>query len=181
MDEYIELLDKDKKPNGVRCLKSEAHKNGYLHASVHIWFYTKDKQLLIQQRHSNKNTFPNLWDVSVAGHIGYKELPIIAALRETEEEIGLIVSEKELRNIGTSSHKHFHNQNLIDNELHHIYICPLTEQLENLKIQESEVAAVKLIPIDAFKFELKNNSNVYVPHGLDYYNRIFDAIRQFSS
>ena len=180
MDEYIELLDKDNKPSGERCLKSEAHKNGLYHASVHIWLYTADKQLLIQKRHADKNTFPNLWDVSVAGHIVYKELPIIAAQREILEEIGLTIQEKDLRNIGTSSHKHVHSNNLIDHELHHIYICPLNEKLENLVIQESEVAAIKLIPIDAFKFELKNNSEAYVPHGLDYYNRIFDAIRQFS-
>jgi hypothetical protein len=47
-----------------------------------------------------------------------------------------------------------------------------------LTIQEDEVAEVKLIPIDILKFELKNNNKNYVPHGADYYTRIFDAIEQ---
>lgn len=180
MDEYIELLDKDSKPNGERCLKSVAHKNGYYHASVHIWFYTKDKQVLIQKRQTTKDTFPNLWDISVAGHISYQELPLYAAIREIEEEIGLKVTEKELKNIGTSQHKHVHSTELTDHELHHIYLCKLDTKIENLKIEEDEVAQIKLIPIDVLKFELKNNSNSYVPHGQSYYNRIFDAIKQFS-
>ena len=52
--------------------------------------------------------------------------------------------------------------------------------LEELKIQEDEVAEIKLIPIDVLKFELKNNPENYVPHGIEYYNRIFDAIKQLS-
>jgi isopentenyldiphosphate isomerase len=180
MDEYIELLDKDHKPNGQRILKSEAHKSGLFHASVHIWLYTKDKKVLIQKRHSSKNTFPNLWDVSVAGHIAFKELPIIGALREIEEEIGLSIAENQLINIGTSTHKHIHSESLTDHELHHLYICPFDSTIEELRIQEDEVAAVKLIPIDVLKFKLKENNENYVPHGTDYYNKIFDAIKQFS-
>ncbi|MEI6866003.1 NUDIX domain-containing protein [Flavicella sp.] len=180
MNEYIELLDKNSKPNGKRCLKSIAHKNGYYHSSVHIWFYTKDKQVLIQKRHKTKNTFPNLWDVSVAGHISYQETPIYAAIREIEEEIGLKIIDKELRNIGTSRHKHIHSTELTDYELHHLYLGKLDIKIENLKIQEDEVAQIKLIPIDVLRFELKNNRDSYVPHGSTYYNRIFDAIKQFT-
>jgi len=180
MDEYIELLNKDNQPNGQRILKSEAHQKGLYHASVHIWFYTKDKQVLIQKRHSSKNTFPNLWDVSVAGHISFQEQAIKAAIREVQEEIGLTISENRLRNIGTSSHRHIHSEALIDHELHHLYIYPLPVELDELKIQQEEVAEIKLIPIDVFRFELKTNQQDYVPHGTDYYNRIFDAIKQFS-
>ncbi|WP_152287148.1 NUDIX hydrolase [Flavicella marina] len=180
MDEYIELLDNDNKPSGEKCLKSIAHQKGLYHASVHIWFYTSNKQLLVQQRHPTKDTFPNLWDVSVAGHIAYKERPKTAAIREIEEEIGLTIEENELRNIGTSTHKNQHANGIIDHELHHIYICKLNAPLENLTIQQSEVSKIKLIPLDVLKFELKNNTSQYVPHGELYYNRIFNAINQFA-
>ena len=164
MDEYIELLDEDNTPNGKRCLKSIAHKNGLYHASVHIWLYTKDNQILIQKRQTNKQAFPNLWDVSVAGHIAYKELPSDAAIRETAEEIGLKIEHSDLRNIGTSTSKHIHSEEFIDRELHHLYICPLQTELSDLNIQISEVSEIKLIPIDVFRFELKNNSENYVPN-----------------
>jgi len=178
MDEYIELLDSNNKTTGEKCLKSVAHKNGYYHASVHIWFYTKKGEILIQKRKENKDTFPSLWDVSVAGHITFGESPLLAAIRETKEEIGLTINGNQLKNIGTSSHKNIHSEKLIDHELHHIYVSLLEIDIRYLSIQKEEVSEIKLISIDAFKMELKNNTDSYVPHGSDYYTSVFEAIEK---
>lgn len=176
MDEYIELLNDDSKPTGKRCLKSIAHKNGFYHATVHVWYYTNNKEVLIQKRQKTKNIYPNLWDVSVAGHIPYKENPLESAIRETEEEIGLNISKKDLEYLGTVSHKHIHSDNLIDYELHHIYIGILNSNIDDLTIQESEVADIKLISLKDLKLEIEQNKNQYVPHGNNYYKMIFTAI-----
>lgn len=179
MDEYIDILNENGQPKGVKVLKSEAHQKGLFHASVHIWFYTEKNELLFQQRKADKDTFPNLWDVSVAGHINFEETPINAAVRETEEEIGLKIKTSDLRNIGTSKHKIKHPNGIIDHELHHIFICKLDQDITRLKLQKSEVAAIKLMPIDVFNFERKFNKDIYVPHGDPYYDRIAKAIKQF--
>jgi isopentenyldiphosphate isomerase len=178
MDEYIDLLQNDGSPSGQKCLKSEAHKKGLFHASVHIWFYTQSGQILIQKRKKDKDTFPDLWDISVAGHISFKESHINAAIRETEEEIGILVSTQELNYIGTSEHKNIHPNNITDHELHHIYICRLNTSTKTLSIQEEEVEEIKLIPLTTLKQEVfsKEHSMKYVPHGKTYYNLIFDAI-----
>lgn len=182
MDEYIELLDSKGIPNGKKCLKSTAHRNGFFHASVHIWFYTKSGDILIQKRKYNKDTFPNLWDISVAGHIAFGEEHLIAARRETEEEIGLKISKRELYYIGTSEHRNIHSEKLIDHELHHIYLCELKTAINNLVIQKEEVADIKLIPIQLFEKKLICNStnSDFVPHGKSYYKRIFEAIKNKS-
>ncbi len=178
MDELIELLDANGQPTGQSCLKSIAHQQGLFHASVHIWFYTTNGQVLLQKRKHTKNIFPGLWDVSVAGHISFGEKELISAIRETEEEIGLTVNEKDLKYLGTSRHKNEHANKLIDFELHHLYISLLKAPFSNLKIQETEVAAIKLLSIEEFKAELRNNSTNYVPHGADYYSRIVNAIQK---
>ena len=125
MDEYIDILNDTGEISGKTCLKSEAHKKGLFHQSVHIWIADFEKNVLIQKRASNKDVFPNLWDVSVAGHISAGEQPEISAIREIEEEIGLSVSKDALQYIGTSKKKIIHKIDLIDNELHLIYICIL--------------------------------------------------------
>ncbi len=178
MDEYIELLNDSGKPTGKRCLKSIAHKNGFFHASVHIWFYTEDNKILIQKRKHTKETFPNLWDVSVAGHIAFGELPIIAALREIKEEIGVTTEKNHLNYIGQSIHKNTHSKDLIDHELHHIYISTLNTSFETLQIQEDEVAEIQLISIDDFKDNLLNTPEKFVPHGAPYYERVIEQINQ---
>lgn len=180
MDEYIELLDSKGIPNGEKCLKSIAHIKGLFHASVHIWFYTNSQEILIQKRKATKDTFPNLWDISVAGHISFKEPHLAAAIREVAEEIGLTITKKDLHYIGTSEHKNIHPNQLTDHELHHIYLCELKISIEKLSIQEEEVAEIKLISLDSFKTKLSNatENHDYVPHGKSYYKRIFEAIEK---
>jgi len=149
-DEYIDILNDDLSFLKT-CLKSEAHKHGYLHASVHVWFYTDAGKILIQKRSPNKISFPNLWDVSVAGHISAGEDAITSALREIKEEIGLSITKDELRKIGNFHERHNHTSNFIDNEIHLIYIGRISTPLNQLKIQEEEVSAIKLIPMATFK------------------------------
>ena len=73
MDELIDILDANGNLTNRTAMKSKAHKNGWYHQTVHVWFYTLDGKILLQQRSKNKDVFPLLWDVSVAGHIGAGE------------------------------------------------------------------------------------------------------------
>ena len=96
MDELIDIITQEGKPTGKTALKSEAHKNGWFHATVHIWLFTKDKKILLQKRAITKKVFPGLWDISVAGHVGAGEAILTAAKREIFEEIGVHIEEKNL-------------------------------------------------------------------------------------
>ena len=178
-DELIDILNDDLTVLKT-CLKSEAHTYGHLHASVHIWFYTVDNEILIQKRSATKIAFPNLWDVSVAGHISAGETPIFSVIREIKEEIGLDVSEKDLLKIGDFKEYFQHNNDFIDNEIHHIYLCKLKDNVDALKIQKKEVSEIKLIPIDIFMDELSkpHPKKLYVPHYPEYYDFILKNIYQ---
>jgi isopentenyldiphosphate isomerase len=178
MDEFIDILNNNGEISGKTCLKSEAHKNGLFHASVHIWIFDALKNVLIQKRAKNKDTFPGLWDVSVAGHISAGEIPLNAAIREIEEEIGLKVFKNQLQFIGNSSKKVTHHSHLIDYELHHIYICCVSFDMNTLKIQKEEVTEIKTIPLNELIFQLKKNSSSFVPHGKKYYDFVFNEIKR---
>ena len=88
MEEYLDILDKTGKPLGESYLKSVVHQKGYYHNTVHIWFYTKEGQILLAQRSFKKTICPGMWDVSVAGHMEAGETLEAAAVREIREEIG---------------------------------------------------------------------------------------------
>jgi len=87
MDELIDILTPEGERTGKTALKSEAHKNGWFHATVHIWLFTADKKILLQKRALTKKVFPGLWDISVAGHIAAGETILASAKREVLEEI----------------------------------------------------------------------------------------------
>lgn len=179
MDERIDILNEDGSPTGITQMKSFAHANGLFHATVHIWFYTKEKQILLQKRALNKDTFPGLWDVSVAGHIGAGEEIIDSALRETQEEIGLEIQKEDLQKIGVFKSVQDHSASLLDREFHHSFIAELTVPFASLTKQKSEVNDLKLMPIDTFLTALKTKQDApFVPHSLQYYDTIVSAIKQ---
>jgi hypothetical protein len=78
---------------GIFHSRGHVHKTGLWHRSVCVWVVDTARQLvLIQQRSEHKDTYPNCWDVSVAGHLTGDDGSLMTAARETEEEIGLKVS-----------------------------------------------------------------------------------------
>ncbi|WP_438977229.1 NUDIX hydrolase [Polaribacter sp.] len=175
MDELIDILTSDGKPTGKTALKSEAHKNGWFHATVHIWLYTADKKILLQQRAFTKKVFPGLWDISVAGHIAAGEDILTAAKREVFEELGLPITEEELFKIGTRIHHVEHKNGIIDKEHHHVFIAELKSSVEKLILQKDEVEGVKLFDLEVLT-STKNLENVLLPRFHDYYCMVYDKI-----
>lgn len=180
VEEMLDLLDANGNHLGKIAPKTEAHLNGWFHATVHIWFFTGDGRVLIQQRGMYKDTFPSLWDVSVAGHVSAGEALEQAAIREVKEEIGLDITEGEIIKIGVFKSVHQHSNQLKDHEFNHTYICLLNTAIENLREQKSEVAALRLISLTQLAEETWGlaKTNMYVPHGPEYYATIIKAIKK---
>lgn len=179
-DEFVDILDEFGAPTGEVKLKSEAHSKGLFHPTVHIWFYTQKSELLFQKRAISKKTFPGLWDVSVAGHISAGEKIIDSAIREIKEEIGLDILVENLEKIGIHKCIQRHNEHLTDCEFHHIFICELTKPLKSLKLQETEVDDIKLVPIEYFEQLLSNKhlSKDYVLLDNKYYDIVLNSIKK---
>lgn len=176
MDELIDIVDENGNYTGKTCLKSEAHKHGYFHPTIHVWLYTKDHQVLLQKRALTKKVFPGLWDISVAGHIAAGEDIKIAALREIKEEIGLTLHPESLQKIGTRKHMVTHPNGIIDNEFHHVFIAELTIPINELTLEEEEVDELKLFSLETLK-NTKNLENILLPRFHDYYCFVYDEIR----
>ena len=175
MDELIDIITSEGKPTRKTALKSEAHKNGWFHATVHIWLFTKDKKILLQKRAITKKVFPGLWDISVAGHVGAGEAILTAAKREIFEEIGLHIEEKNLIKIGTRIHQVSHPNGIRDNEHHHVFIAELKTPVSKLTMQPEEVAGLKLWNLKVLK-ETKNLENILLPRFHEYYVTVYDKI-----
>ncbi len=182
MDEYIDIVSETGDPTGKVALKSEAHKHGWWHNTIHLWLYTKKREVLLQQRSHKKSIYPLLWDVSAAGHIDAGETFVDAAVRETKEELGLGLNKNDLKKIGV--HKHFssyENGTIKDNEFHQVYIAQLTVDIQHLTPQEDEVEAIKLVSFGDFKKLLDNsvNNNHFVATNRSYYLFVIDKISEF--
>ncbi|MFG6687803.1 NUDIX domain-containing protein [Mariniflexile sp. HNIBRBA6329] len=178
MDEYIDIVDKHGNPTGTSELKSVIHQKGYYHHTTHVWFYTKNGDVLLSQRSAKKSICPLMWDVSVAGHIDAGETAKQAAIRETSEEIGLSISENDLQPIGIFECFQSYENGIVDNEFHNTFIAELKVPLSTLKVQEEEVEALKLVSFHELAYLIKNAGigNHFVPSNKAYYEVIYKNI-----
>ncbi|GGD59298.1 NUDIX hydrolase [Muriicola marianensis] len=180
MEEWVDVLDEDGRHTGETILKSEAHRKGVFHPTVHIWFYNTQGEILLQFRSPLKKTFPGFWDVSVAGHVGAGETVEQAALREIREEIGLSLKVQELSPVGIFKSIQRHDNGIVDCEYHHTFLCKLNHKPSSLVIQEEEVTEIRLFHLEVLdKLHLSGDKKVkLVPHDKSYYEAVSDAVRK---
>lgn len=179
MDELIDIVTKEGKPTGKTALKSEAHRNGWFHNTVHLWLYTQNAEVLLQQRSHKKTIHPLLWDVSVAGHIDAGESFEDAVVREAFEEIGLQLKPDQLKYIGTKLHQgEYNNGTVKDFEFHQTFIAELKTPIEALNLREEEVEAIKLVGSNEFNHLVKNSGSNghFIPSNKAHYRFVMEQI-----
>ncbi len=72
-----------------QAIRSVAHAQGWWHRGVHIFLFTSDGRMLVQQRSADRKQYASLWDGSVSEHVKAGEDYVTAAQRGLWEELGL--------------------------------------------------------------------------------------------
>ncbi|MFH0740167.1 MAG: NUDIX domain-containing protein [bacterium] len=175
-EELIDIYNQDNELVGLLELKSKAHEKGLWHRASHIWIYNSKGEILLQLRAKTKKLFPNKWDVSAAGHIAAGEDPLATAIRETKEELGLEVCNKDLEFI-TIYQKEITLGGISNKEFYYVYLYKYDGSPSSLVLQTDEVSEIKFVPIEELEKELKNNPEKFTPHG-DYWFLMIEKIKE---
>ncbi len=88
-DELFDVVNAQDEVIGV-APRSRVHAEGLRHRAAHVLVYDRAGQLFVQRRSFSKDNSPGLWDTSAAGHLASGEDYADAALRELEEELGVM-------------------------------------------------------------------------------------------
>ena len=94
-EEKLDVVDENDVVIGQET-RNKIHKDGLLHREIHIWFVTPDGQMIFQHRAKDKDTYPDLLDATVGGHVDLGMSYEDTALKEMEEETGLKVNLSDL-------------------------------------------------------------------------------------
>jgi isopentenyldiphosphate isomerase len=86
-----ELLDIVAENNQVidQEKRSVVHQSGQWHRGVHIFLFTPEHKLVIQQRSRRRKQSPGALDCSVSEHLKAGESYLAGAMRGLEEELGI--------------------------------------------------------------------------------------------
>ncbi len=87
--EFWDVLDENRNPTGQVHERGKPVNPGEYHLVVHVWIQNSRGEYLISKRTPNK-PYPNLWECT-GGSVLAGETSLQAALREVQEELGIIL------------------------------------------------------------------------------------------
>ena len=158
--ELWDLYDCDRHPTGEVHQRGLPMPKGRYHTVVHILIFNTKGELLIQQRQSYKEGWPNLWDLTVGGSAVAGDTSRTAAEREVMEELGLAI---DLSHVQPTMILPF------DEGFSDIYSLVMDVDLSTLHLQESEVQAVKWATLEeVLQLRLENKFMPYTRSFLEY-------------
>lgn len=153
--EPIELLDeRDERGEvtgrvGARFLM---HRFGTLHGTAHVWLVRPNEEsgfdILLQKRSSDKDAFPDCYDISSAGHIPSGCDYLESAVRELEEELGIKALPEELAYVGLHEETdiaQFYGKPFRNHEISRVFVYTKPVEIGDLKLQKEEVQSVMWI------------------------------------
>lgn len=175
-DELIDICDENNNLLDIQKMKSEAHKDGLWHRASHVWIYNSKGEVLLQLRAKKKLIFPDVWDISAAGHIGAGEDPITSGLREVEEEIGLKLQKEDLDFWMIRKAMNIFRE-IKNNEFYYVYFFKFDGDVDQLILQKEEVQKIQFFPIDKIKEDLRINPEKYGAHG-DYWFEVLEEVKK---
>lgn len=97
--EFLNIVDESDNVIGTEDRKI-IHEKGLLHREVHVYFVTPKDEIIFQHRARDKDTFPDLLDATVGGHVEAGDSYGQTALKEAFEETGVAIKASNLLPIG---------------------------------------------------------------------------------
>ncbi len=180
-DDLVDIIDPISfLPTGKIILKSLARKEGLMYSVSHLWIYNFKGEILLQHRCKEKKLYPNKWDISVAGAVDSGETPLLAAIREAKEEIGLVIDENELKEVFTFNENYSYNGMRI-NELAHVFFLEYNGPIDNLNLQKEEVDEVKFFSKKELELIIKEKNEDHLIWINESFPKVLELINEFIS
>lgn len=123
---------------------------GEYRISSHIWIVNDNKELLIQKRALTEKRFPGKWSQTGGGVIT-EETSLDTVKRETKEELNLNINDNEIFYIGSYTRK----KDIVD-----VWLVEKNVNINEVKLQEEEVAEVKIVTFSNFDKMIEKNEVV---------------------
>lgn len=167
--ESLDILDEHGEQTGEIKLRTLVHKEGNWHKAIHLWIINSRGELLVQKRSPNKDSHPNEWDISCAGHIPAGETSIGTVFKELKEELGINAPKEAVEFLFTHKSSSVSNNGLfLNNEFDDVYLVKLDLDISKIKLQTEELTEVKWIPVSELERVLREKDSDYVSHQEEY-------------
>lgn len=153
LDEKFDIFNEDGVVIGCET-RQQVHRLGLWHQTFHCWVVQKNPAgewlILLQLRHESKDTYPNMLDVSCAGHLLAGET-VEDGTRELKEELGIEAGIRDLTYCGVILEDHVVTDQCIDRERVHLHLLHCDQPLADYEVQLSELSGLFQLTLTQFK------------------------------
>ena len=161
-EELLDVLDENGIKTGQILPRKEVHEKGLWHRIIVVAIVNEKNEILIQQRSHNKDKNPDMWDISVTGHLSAGQDSLTAATREISEEVsvslGYSVEVRDFRFMFSFRKEQKVSDKHFDRQFYDFFILRQSGlREENIKFQSSEVQAIKFVTISELNEMRENN------------------------
>lgn len=154
--EYFDVLNEYGEFTNRIETREECHKQGLWHRAVYAFIFNKDGDVLLQKRSGNKKLWPDLWDVTVGGHVLAGEFGYQALIREVKEELGIEINENEIKYLTSATSTNVKGD-IINNHFNEGYIITKDIDISEIELQKEEVSDVKWFAKEEILGKIDNN------------------------
>ena len=156
MEEKFDVLNEFGEFTGKIATREECHKKGLWHRAVYAFIIDDKGNILLQKRSNNKKLWPNMWDVTVGGHVDAGEFGRQALIREVKEELGIVINDDDIKYlIGSTSINE--QGDIINKHYNECYLITKSIDISNIKIQKEEVSEVRYFSKDELLKRISKN------------------------
>ena len=172
----LNIIDENGNITGEET-RENIHKQGLLHREIHVWFYTPKGEILFQHRAKDKDTYPDLLDATVGGHVEIGVDYESAALQELEEETGISATKDNLAFIQiVRSKTHDKTTYMTNNVIRAVYAYRYDGKVENLKIEKGKAIGFEAWPLEKIFNISDEERKRFIPSILN--NEVLDIFRK---
>ena len=141
MEEMFDVLNEWGEYTGEVASRDRCHTEGLWHRAVYGFVIDKNKNVLLQKRSASKKAWPNMWDVTVGGHVDAGEFGRQALIRKAKEELGLDITDDDIKYlVGSTS---IDTAKGINKHFNECYMILKDVDVSDIKLQKEEVSEVR--------------------------------------
>ena len=156
--EKWDLLDKEGNFSGKTMVRGEPIPDGFYHLVVDSWIVDNDGKLLITRR-SPEKSYAGMWEPTT-GSAKAGETSLQAVIRETAEETGIDISQKDIVFYGRFRHdgvRYFRD----------VYVIRMDYSLDDVVLQKGETDAAKKVTSE--EIDRMTEKGVFLPKNIMFY------------
>lgn len=162
-EQKLEVVDENDNVIGLE-IREKIHQEGLLHREIHVWFITPKREIIFQHRAKDKDTYPDLLDATIGGHVEpgmtYEE----TVLKEGEEETGITLDPNKLKLIRKMHKKTFDEvTGRTNNTIRSQYAYLFDGKIEDLKVESGKSIGFEAWLIESLSTLTPEDKRKFIP------------------